>query len=80
MGKPLMIRDDDDRRIQSLQERLGIRRKVDVIRAGMELLEREADRQRRAARWRRAAALAGATSKAVNAEFRAYSRFKRRAR
>jgi len=78
MGKPLMIQDDDDRRIQRLQERLGIRRKVDVVRAGMELLEREADRQTRVARWRRAAAVAAPTSEAVNAEFRAYSRLKRR--
>ena len=80
MGKPLMIQDDDDRRIQSLQERLGIRHKVDVVRAGMELLEREADRQARVARWRRAAAVAAPTSKAVHAQFRAYSRLKRRAR
>jgi hypothetical protein len=80
MGKPLMIQEDDDRRIQSLQERLGIRRKVDVVRAGMALLEQEADRQTRVARWRRAAALAAPTSKAVNADFQAYSRLKRRLR
>ena len=80
MGKPLMIQDDDDRRIQSLQERLGIRRKVDVVRAGMALLEQEADRQTRVARWRRAAALAIPTSKAVSADFRTYSRFRRRSR
>lgn len=80
MGKPLMIQDDDDQRIQRLQERLGIRRKVDVVRAGMELLEREADRQARAKRWRRAAAIAAPTSRAVNAEFRPYTRLKRRTR
>lgn len=80
MGKPLMIQDDDDRRIQRLQERLGIRRKVDVVRAGMALLEHEADRQARVARWRRAAVLAAPTSKAVNADFQAYSRLKRRSR
>jgi Arc/MetJ-type ribon-helix-helix transcriptional regulator len=80
VGKPLMIQDDDDRRIQSLQERLGIRRKVDVVRAGMALLEQEADRQARVARWRRAAALAAPTSKVVNADFLAASRLKRRAR
>jgi hypothetical protein len=54
------------RRIQRLQERLGIRRKVDVVRAGMALLEQEADRQTRVARWRRAASLAAPTSKAVS--------------
>ncbi|MBI3048772.1 MAG: hypothetical protein HYY76_10735 [Acidobacteria bacterium] len=80
MGKPLMIQDDDDRRIQRLQARLGIRRKVDVVRAGMELLEREADREARVARWRRAAVAAAPTSQAINAEFRPHSRLKRHPR
>ena len=80
MGKPLMIQEDDDRRIQRLQERLGIRRKVDVVRAGMTLLEQEADRQTRVARWQRAAALAAPTSKVVNADFQTSSRLKRRSR
>jgi hypothetical protein len=80
MGKPLMIQDDDDRRIQRLQQRLGIRYKVDVVRAAMTLLERDADRQARAKRWRRAAAVAAPTSRVVNAEFRPYTRMKRRAR
>lgn len=75
-----MIQEDDDRRILRLQERLGIRRKVDVVRAGMALLEQEADRQARVARWRRAAALAAPTSRAVNADFQASSRLKRRSR
>jgi hypothetical protein len=74
----LMIQDDDDRRIQRLQARLGIRRKVDVVRAGMALLEQEADRQTRVARWRRAATLAAPTSKVVNADFQIASRVKRR--
>ena len=80
MGKPLMIQEDDNRRIQRLQERLGIRRKVDVVRAGMTLLEREADRQSRVAQWRRAALLAAPTSRAVNADFQTSSRLKRRSR
>ena len=75
-----MIQEDDDRRIQRLQERLGIRRKVDVVRAGMALLEHEADRQARVARWRQAASLAAPTSKAVNADFQTASRLKRRSR
>ena len=80
MGKPLMIQDEDDRRIQGLQERLGIRRKVDVVRAGMALLEREADREARQAQWRRAAARAARTSKATNADFQPHARLKRRPR
>ncbi len=77
MGKPLMIQDADDRRIENLKRRLGIERKVDVLRAGIELLEKEAGRRERIQRWTRAAALVASTSAAVNAEFRAHSRLKR---
>ena len=77
MGKPLMIQEADDRRIESLKRRLGIERKVDVVRAGMYLLEAAAERQERAARWRRVTGRVAATSARVNAEFRAHSRFTR---
>lgn len=77
MGKPLMIQEDDDRRIEALKARLVARTKVDVVRAGLDLLEREADRQARIARWRRSAGLVAATSRRVNAEFRPHSRLKR---
>ena len=77
MGKLLMIQPRDDARIERLKRRLGIDRKVDVVRAGIDLLEAHADRQERAARWRRAAGAAAATSRRVNTEFRAYSRLKR---
>jgi len=77
VGKPLMIQEADDRRIESLKRRLGIDRKVDVVRAGIDLLEREAERRERITRWRGAAALAAPTSRRVNAEFRAHSRLKR---
>ena len=77
VGKPLMIQEADDRRIESLKRRLGIERKVDVVRAGIELLEREAERRDRIGRWKRAAALVAKTSRTVNAEFRSHSRLKR---
>lgn len=77
MGKLIMIREDDDRRIERLKKRLRIARKVDVLRAGMDLLEAHADRQARAARWRRAAGQAADSSRRVNAEFRSHSRLKR---
>ena len=77
MGKPLMIKAEDERRIESLKQRLGIQRKVDVVRAGFELLEKEAERRERVQRWKRAATLVAATSRNVNAEFRAHSRLKR---
>jgi hypothetical protein len=72
-----MIQEEDERRIESLKRRLGIQRKVDVLRAGIELLEKEAERRDRVRRWRRAAALVAGTSREVNAEFRTHSRLKR---
>ena len=39
MGKLLMLREADDERIERLRARLGIPRKVDVVRAAMDLLE-----------------------------------------
>ena len=77
MGKPLMIQEEDDRRIESLKRRLGIQRKVDVLRAGLDLLEGEAERRERIRRWKRAATLVTPTSREVNAEFQAHSRLKR---
>jgi len=76
MGRPLMIQEHDDRRIEDLKKRLGVRTKVDVVRAGLGLLEREAERQARVVRWQRAARVAAASSRTVNAEFRAHTRLK----
>ena len=77
MGKPLMIQEEDERRIESLKRRLGIEHKVDVLRAGIDLLEKEAERRERILRWKRAAALVAPTSREVNADFRAHSRLKK---
>lgn len=77
MGKPLMIQEADDQRIESLRLRLGIQRKVDVLRAGIDLLEKDAERRERIQRWQRAAAAVAAVSRKVNAEFRANSRLKK---
>jgi len=77
MGKPLMIQEEDERRIESLKQRLGIPHKVDVLRAGLGLLEMEAERRDRVRRWKRSAALVAKTSRKVNAEFQTHSRLKR---
>jgi hypothetical protein len=77
MGKPLMILEEDDRRIEKLKKKLGIRSKVDVLRAGIELLEREAERKEKIRRWKRAAALVSRTSREVNQAFQPYTRLKR---
>jgi hypothetical protein len=77
MGKPLMIQEDDDRRIERLKERLGIATKIDVVRAGMALLEQDALRRERLEQWKRAAARVAVDSAHVNAAFRVHSRLKR---
>ena len=73
----MMIQEDDDRRIERLKQRLGIATKIDVVRAGMALLEQEAVRRERLERWKRAVARVASDSARVNAEFRVHSRLKR---
>jgi len=77
MGKPLMIQEEDEDRIERLKRRLGIQRKVDVLRAGIALLEKEADRRERIRRWKRAVALVVKSSREVSIEFQRHSRLKR---
>jgi hypothetical protein len=77
MGKPLMIQEADDDRIERLKRRLGIATKVDVVRAGMTLLERQADRDERIVRWKLAAARVASSSRRINAAFRTHSRLGR---
>lgn len=76
MGIPLMIQEEDNRRIEHLKKDFGIHKKIEVIRAGLELLEKEAERIKRIKRWKRAAKLVSKSSRAVNKEFQAYSRIK----
>jgi|TARA_B100000315_G_C14406498_1_gene508958 hypothetical protein len=77
MGKPLMLRDEDDKRIEALKAKLGAPTKIAVVRAGLDLLEHEALRAARIKRSRRAVHLVAAESRRVNAEFRSHSRLKR---
>ena len=77
MGHPVAIHKEDERRICRLKLRLGIRTKVDVMRAGLDLLERQAERREQILRWKRAAALVAPTSRGVGAEFQVRSRLKR---
>jgi hypothetical protein len=73
VGKPLMLREDDDRRIERLKRRLGAPSKVQVVRSALGLLEARADREEKIARWRRAARLAAASSAEVNRAFQPHS-------
>lgn len=76
MGIPLMIQERDNQRIEMLKKDLGIHKKIEILRAGLELLEKEALRLKRIKRWKHAAALVAKNSRAVNKEFQAYSRIK----
>lgn len=76
MGKPLMIQEEDNQRIENLKKDFGIHKKIDVIRAGLELLEKEAARMKRIKRWKHAAKLVAKSSHAVNKEFQKHSRIK----
>jgi len=77
MGKPLMIQEEDDKVIENLKERTGARTKVDVVRAGLRLLEKETERRERVKAWQRAVAIVSRSSAEVNKEFQRGSRLKR---
>ena len=77
MGKPLMLRDEDDERIERLKRRLGAKSKVDVVRSGLDLLERDAERLERIARWRQAARLVSRSDQDVLRGFQRHSLLRR---
>ena len=62
MGKLLMLTDRDDRRIVRLKRRLKARSKAEIVRAGLRLLEQQAEREDRSERLRRAARIVGPNS------------------
>jgi len=76
MGIPLMIQDEDNRRIEHLKKDLGIHKKIDVIRAALLLLEKETEQIKRIKRWKHAAKLVADSSDEVNKEFQPHSRIK----
>jgi len=69
-----MLREEDLKRIEALKRRLAVDKKVEVVRAGLALLEKEADRRERVMRWKRAARAVTRTSREVNADFQPFSR------
>jgi hypothetical protein len=77
MGKPLMLQEADAERIESLKKRLGARTKIDVVRSALDLLERDAERVDRVARWRKAVGAVASESRAALRAFRPYSRLRR---
>jgi hypothetical protein len=77
MGKPLMLQDADDARIVLLKKRLRARTKIEVVRSALDLLERDAERAERVAKWRRVARLVARESRAALRDFRPNSRLHR---
>ena len=77
MGKPLMLREEDDRRLERLKSRLGAPSKVAVVRSALDLLEIQAAHAERVVRWRKAARLAAASSDEVLRDFQPHSRLRR---
>src|SRR5687768_1465882 len=63
MGKPLMLQEADAERIETLKKRLGARTKIDVVRSALDLLERDAEKRDRVARWKQAAKMVAAESR-----------------
>lgn len=77
MGKPLMLQEADAERIETLKKRLGARTKIDVVRSALDLLERDAEKRDRVARWKKAAGMVAAESRKVSSELRRHSRLSR---
>ena len=73
MGRPLMLQDTDDARIEALEQRLGAGGKIGVVRSALDLLEREAERAAHVERWRRAVRAVAAESGRVNRDFQRHS-------
>ena len=77
MGKPLMIQEADDKRIEFLRKRLGIKTKVQVVREALSLLELDALKIERIHRWRRAAKIVSQSSKEILSDFSPSSRLRK---
>lgn len=77
MGRPLMLQEADAVRIELLKKRIGARTKIDVVRSALALLERDAERAERVARWRKAVKLVAGESRAVQREFQRHSQLRR---
>lgn len=75
MGKPLTIQLEDDEKIELLKKKMGVKTKIDVVRAALDLLEMQVAREERVKRWRSAAKIVGATGLDVLQEFQVPGRF-----
>ena len=72
-----MLQEADADRIGTLKKRLGARTKIEVVRSALDLLERDAERAERVARWRKAANQVARESRRVLGEVQRHSRLRR---
>jgi hypothetical protein len=72
-----MLQEADAERIETLKKRLGARTKIEVVRSALDLLERDAQRAERVARWRKAARIVARESQKVSREFQRHNRLGR---
>jgi len=75
MGKPLMIHEDDDLKIEQLKARTNAKSKVEVVRQALLLLEKEVKRQERMKQWEVAVHAVGDSGLVVQKEFKNKKRF-----
>lgn len=77
MGKPLMIQQDDENRIEKLKKKMGAKTKIDVVRTALSLLEADVSRAERVKRWQKAAKIVGSSGLEVLRDFQSSERFKK---
>lgn len=77
MGKPLMLQEADNARIESLKKRLHARTKIEVVRSALDLLERDAERAERVAKWHKAVGVAARESRTALRDFHRGSRLRK---
>lgn len=77
MGKPLMIQEQDNDKIEELKEKLGMKTKIEVLRSALVLLEEKLSKEARIKRWKKASRIVGTASMEVLKEFQTEKRFKK---
>ena len=76
MARPMMFKEEDVELIDDLCDDLQLKTKVDVVRAGLKLLQEKVERMKRVARWKKAVHAVYKTSEKVNREMQKHSRLK----
>lgn len=77
MGKPLMIQEQDNDKIEELKKKLGMKTKIEVLRTALVLLEEKLLKEARIKRWKKAAHVVGTSSMEILKEFQTKKRFEK---